>query len=113
MFTKDEVTVTLDEEMSQGNVITLVLETPDGPIELMGYVTDLNQKELRVQQVHIQGAGAPPVTSVKLQVMAEAVMEALHVDTVQIQGAARSSGANPGRTPRPFRFFRQLPVKGH
>ncbi|WP_420723157.1 hypothetical protein [Hwanghaeella sp. LZ110] len=106
MFTEKDIIVKYSEDMSAGDVVTLELQTPEGSLILMGNVTRFGRGVLLVEQVHIESVGASPMNRKKLNVMAAVVMEELDVNTIEIQGAVRTSGANPGRRPKPFPFDR-------
>src|SRR6185437_1860726 len=57
-------------------------------------------------RMHIQGAGANTLRTAGLIGLAHALMEALDVDQLYIEGASRTSGAGPGRHPAPVVFRR-------
>lgn len=54
--------------------------------------------------VHVQGPGANTFGPARLLRMARCMREKLGVDELHIEGAARTSGAGPGRRPRPLVF---------
>jgi hypothetical protein len=63
---------------------------------------------LRVDGLHAQDSRANAVGVGNLMVVAQAVMERMDLDGLVIKGATRSTGANPGRTPRELRFTRRF-----
>jgi hypothetical protein len=52
---------------------------------------------LRLLGVHIQGATANAIGTSNLRVLADAVMEKMDYDAIEVEGAIRTTGAGPGR----------------
>jgi hypothetical protein len=71
-------------------------------------------RSLILSGVHIQGddVKANELGVAGLRRMTQEAMEELGVDEIIIVGAVRTTGANPGRAPRPLRFTRKIPAPG-
>src|SRR5688500_18121847 len=67
-------------------------------------------RSLRLLHVHAPGANA--IGPGNLRSLAEVVMERLDFDALEIEGALRTTGASPGRRPRPLRFTRRPRAPG-
>jgi hypothetical protein len=65
-----------------------------------------------LRQLHVQGPGANAIGPGNLRSLAEVVMERLDFDALEIEGALRTTGASPGRRPRPLRFTRRPRAPG-
>ena len=55
--------------------------------------------DLTLRNLHIQGPGGNSVGSRYLRRLAQWTMDLVDVDELRIEGATRTSGANPGRRP--------------
>jgi hypothetical protein len=64
-------------------------------------------RTLRLIGLHIQGAAANAIGVANLRVLADAVMEKMDYDAIEIEGAIRTTGAGPGRRPGCLRFTRR------
>lgn len=53
---------------------------------------------------HVQGGGRSTLGHAELRRLADAVKGRLDVDELRVEGAIRTSGAGPGRRPRPLVF---------
>jgi hypothetical protein len=92
-------------EITTNDLFDVWLSNGHIEIELLGFV-DLNGSLVTLSGCHIQGPGPNTVGSSMLREISRWVMELLDVDEVRIEGAARTSGANPGRRPAPLVFRR-------
>lgn len=63
---------------------------------------------LMLRFVHVQDARPNAVGAANLAVIARALMETIGIDGLVVEGAVRTSGANPGRRPRVIRFTRRV-----
>src|SRR6185503_17753675 len=88
-------------------VATVLVTTPAGAIKVMAelYEEIGKRRVLRLIKTHIQ-TEIPPnaVGIVALRSIARAALEVLEYDEIYIEGAPRTTGANPGRRPRVLRF---------
>ncbi len=96
-------------ELSEGAVATALLETSVGTMLVMAEVV-LDGRCLALRALHMQGddVGINDVGVVGLRRAMREVMEELDVDEMVIEGSRRTTGAGPGRTPRPLRFARNV-----
>jgi hypothetical protein len=96
-------------EQSEGAVATATIETAVGTIMVMAEVA-LEGRCLTLRGVHVQGedVGVNELRVVGLRRLIQEVMEDLDVDEIVIEGSVRTTGAGPGRTPRPLRFARKV-----
>jgi hypothetical protein len=62
---------------------------------------------LRGLHMHAESAGANVVGAANLRVLADMIMERMDYDELIVEGAIRTSGANPGHRPRQLRFTRR------
>jgi hypothetical protein len=63
---------------------------------------------LRGLHVHGVDVGVNELRVAGLRRMVREVMEDLDVDAIVIEGSVRTTGADPGRTPRLLRFARKV-----
>jgi hypothetical protein len=98
--------IELDTDGCDGEIVTANIHTPLGVVSIIGAL-DIEGRTLFVRNAHIQSqAGANDFGIAKLRVMAQAELERIDCDEVRIEGAARTTGANPGHRPGPLRFTR-------
>jgi hypothetical protein len=76
-------------------------------IEVIGRVT-IEERVLRIRQAHVQGAYPGALGRSGLNAIGRRLLEETDVDQVVIEGGARTTGRNPGRAPRPFRYPSRL-----
>ena len=74
--------------------------------EFVGLLT-FDGRRATLSSVHALGAGPNTMGNGALIALARDAMEFLDVDEIRIDGAARTSGAGPGRRPAPIVFRRQ------
>jgi hypothetical protein len=98
-------------EQSDENIVVARVTTTAGTILVMAEV-ELAGQSLILSGVHVQGddVKANEIGVPGLRRMIQEAMEELGVDEVVIVGAVRTTGAHPGRTPRPLRFTRKIPA---
>jgi hypothetical protein len=107
----DVTNVELVPDTSEGDIITIRVDTPAGQVRVMGDI-DIVGRVLIVRRAHIhseQGANAVGVAN--LRVIAEVVLERMDCDEARIEGATRTTGASPGHRPREIRFTRRSGAK--
>jgi hypothetical protein len=92
-------------EFGESDVVHIRLINDATEIQAMFYA-HLTGREAVFGRFDIQGAGPNTLGWVALRELAQAVMELLDVDELRIEGAARTSGASPGRRPTPLVFRR-------
>ncbi len=95
-----------DPDATEGDVVTITLGTPTGDVQIMAEL-DIEGRTLVLRNAHVDSNGGPwSVGIANLRMMASVVLEWMDCDEARIEGATRTTGANPGRTPRPFGFRR-------
>ena len=102
----DQITFEIDEA-SDHPVAFVAINTPDGLIEA---ATEFEERGniLVLVRFHIQsGFGSNGLGLARLRQLADAVMERMDYDAIEVEGAARTTGAGKGRIPRPLRFARR------
>lgn len=104
----DDITFELLDDMSSDPTVTIVIGTPQGQVFVMGdYKRDGGV--ITLSKVHIngeEGMSANVLGMSNLRVLARAALLKVDCHELCIEGATRTSGAGPGRTPRPLRFRR-------
>lgn len=111
-WTPEQITFEVIAEMTHHPVVTLEVQTPIGPLWFMGEPV-LVGRVMTARMVHAQGATPRSVGWVNLRAVADAVMVRMDLDGLVIEGAVRTTGACPGRRPRPLRFApRRAPAAG-
>ena len=93
----------VESDDSEGDVIAIRVGTPAGVVALMGEVA-IEGRTLIVRGVHIEGSGPNSVGATNLRAIAELVLERIDCDEARVEGAIRTTGANPGHRPRVLRF---------
>jgi hypothetical protein len=88
-------------------VVTIVVTTPAGPLSFMAQLS-MRGETMVLDGLHVQDSRANAIGIGNLMVLAQAVMEGMDLDGIVVNGAPRSTGANPGRTPRNLRFTRRV-----
>jgi hypothetical protein len=103
----DELSFDFRYELTFGQVVTVRIQTPAGAVFAMAEVeerwTDAGSNGFHMHaEAGRRALGAPNV-----RMLAQHVMEVMDYDEPVIQGAARTSGARPGRIPGRLRFSRR------
>lgn len=101
------IEITIDDDGTEDSVVTAHIETPYGEISVMADV-EISDRSIRLEGLHIGGGGANSFGSASLRDLVRSIMEQLDVDEIIVEGAVRTTGANPGRRPRPLRFTRAV-----
>ncbi len=97
-----------DDGSSEGDILTALVGTPAGVMVIMGEVEFAGRLViLRNAHIHIEGASANEVGMVNLRTVAAFVLERIECDEARIEGAVRTTGANPGHRPGVLRFTRR------
>ncbi|EAU40970.1 hypothetical protein FP2506_18819 [Fulvimarina pelagi HTCC2506] len=107
-MTADDIEIVLDPSLSDDPIFTAEIRTPLGSLDVMARVT-IEGRSLALDGTHIGGDPAKTWGPAALRNLAQAVMEKLDVDEIIVVGAVRTTGANPGRTPR-LRRLRRAPA---
>jgi hypothetical protein len=107
------MTIEIIRDQSDENIVVARIATGVGTILVMAEV-DLRDGVLTLSGVHVQGddVKANEIGVAGLRRIVREVMEELGVDEIVIVGSVRTTGANPGRAPRPLGFARKVPAQG-
>lgn len=107
--------VALVGDRSAGPVATLAIETPAGTLFVMGEPR-MEGRILHTGAIHVHGVGIGPndIGPAALRCLVDAVLTELDCDGLVVEGAVRTTGANPGSRTRPIRLARRTcPEVGH
>ena len=109
MWTADDIEIELEDELTDGQVVTARITTPAGVLLVMAEV-EQQGRELLLDRLHIHGETLRPneLGPHRLRQIAHALIEWMDVDAIIIKGATRTSGANRDNFPRSLRFTRKL-----
>jgi hypothetical protein len=99
----------LDDEATSDPVVTAVVATPNGLLRFMAEPQVVGST-LVLKGLHTFGVGvvANAVGPANLRVVADMVMERMGFDGIVVEGAVRTTGANPGHRPGRIRFARRV-----
>jgi hypothetical protein len=107
MWRPEDISFDFVDDLTSDPVVTVLVSTPGGTLRFMAEA-GMQGTTLVLRAVHAQDAHPNAVGTANLRVIARALMERLDIDGLIVEGAVRTSGANPGRRPRPVRFTRGL-----
>lgn len=109
----EDLTFDLDDDASDGQIVTVRIETPEGTLTVMAEVV-VNGRSLLSRGVHVGGpvARTGSIGARNLRVAVAAFLEWMDFDELVLEGAVRTTGANPGRRPRVLRFAGRHPDHG-
>ena len=107
MWASDELSFELLDDMTADPVVTIIVGTPHGTLRFMAE-PEIAGPTLILRGIHIQGATPNAVGAGNLKVLAQAVMERMELNGLVVEGASRTTGANPGRRPSILRFARRV-----
>ncbi len=86
-----------------GDVVRAELFDGVDAIEIIAGVY-IDKRRARLEMCHFQGEGSNLLGARRLMALARWAKGVLDVDELRIEGATRTSGACPGRRPRPLVF---------
>ena len=105
MWAVDQITFEIDAE-TDGSIAVVDVSTPAGLIKICAEL-HVSGRTLQVTGLHVQSELGPNAIGLNaLRVIAAAAMERMDFDAIEIEGAPRTTGANPGRRSKPLRFTR-------
>jgi hypothetical protein len=102
-----DISFEIVDDMSDDPVVTLRIATPVGPLTVMAEPA-MQGATLHLTRAHVQARGANTIGAWNLLVIARAVIEGMDLDGLVVEGALRTTGANPGHRPRALRFTRRV-----
>lgn len=96
--------VDFDPDLSDHPIIVVIVTTSAGRIEIMAEVSS-HERALTLKRTHVQSViGSNQIGLKSLRAIARMAMERMGYDEIIVEGAARTTGANPGRSSKPLRF---------
>lgn len=107
MWSTRDIAFEIIDDMTSHPVVTVLVATPDGTLTFMAE-PEQQGTTLILHAAHAQDGWANAVGHGNLMVPAQAVMERMELDGPVVEGALRTTGANPGRRPCPIRFTRRV-----
>jgi hypothetical protein len=98
----------ISDEDSDGDIVTVLVETPAGDIKIMAEVEiDEDRASLTARGVNIQSDALPNSIGLQnIRLLATWLLESLDGNEGIVEGAPRTTGAHPGHRPRTIRFSR-------
>jgi hypothetical protein len=106
-WSPEEISFDFRYELTFGQVVTVRIQTPAGFVFAMAEVEERG-RTLVLNGFHMHAeAGHRALGMSNLHMLAQRVMEVMDYDELVVQGAARTSGARPGRIPGRLRFSRR------
>jgi hypothetical protein len=108
MWGPQDIEVVLLDDLTDGDVATAEVVTPAGRLSVMAEVVVQGQTSV-LRDLHMHGAdvGSNAFGAERLPATVWAVMQYLEsYDVIVVEGAARTTGASPGRRPGRLRFAR-------
>ncbi len=106
-WTQGEIHIDIDDEACEGPITTIRVEARGAVLLVMGEIVE-DGNRLVVVRAHVMSIGVSPndIGLANLRQVARVVMEQGGYDEIVIEGAFRTTGAQPGRRPGPIRFAR-------
>jgi len=102
-----DVSFDMVDDLTSDPVVTIIVRTPDGRLRVMAE-PEMAGCTLILRRVHVQDAWPNAIGVANLKMLARVVMERMDVDGLVVEGAFRTTGANPGRRPDILRFSRRV-----
>ena len=111
IWQRHELQLDLDDVGSDHPVVTVVAYTPAGRLYAMAEPIRLG-RVLTLVGFHMHGewTAANTVGTANLMLLAQELMELMDVDELLVAAGLRTTGANPGKTPRRIRLTRKPPA---
>lgn len=107
MWSPEDISFDIVNDMTSDPVVTVVVSTPNGTLKFMAE-PEVQGSTLVLHGTHAQDARANAVGAGNLLILAQALMERMSFDGLVVEGAIRTTGANPGRRPRVLGFARHV-----
>jgi hypothetical protein len=101
-----DISFEIVDDMTDDPVVTVRVTTPVGVLMFAAEPVVMG-RTLLLRGTHVQDGRPNLVGASNLGVIAQALMEGMGFDELVVEGAVRTTGANPGRRPRLMRFARR------
>jgi hypothetical protein len=112
MWRAEDVSFVLLDDQTSDPVVTVEITVPGGRLLAMAEPLAIGRTlVLRGLHLHGEGIDANQVDIANPKVVAHVILERMNLDELVVEGADRTTGANPGRRPRPLRFARGVGPK--
>lgn len=108
-WTKTDIAIELHDDGTEDTIVTVEVWTPAGVMYILAEVSE-KAGELTLKGAHFSGLGPNQLGLGNLKVIAAVALDYGGYDAIVIEGATRTTGANPGHTPRRLRFPRSRSV---
>jgi hypothetical protein len=106
MWATDEIEIFIvDAEGGAAAVVMIEIVVPPGTIYLLGVVR-IDGETLRIDGAHVDGLHPGACGRSGLNAIGRKLLEVADVKKIIIQGSARTTGAKPGKAPKPIVFPR-------
>jgi hypothetical protein len=105
VWNTDSLSFVLVDDLTSDPVVTVIVQTPDGDLRFMAEII-MEGAVMTLRGFHVQDAQANAFGAGNLKVLARTMMERMNLDGLVVEGAARTTGANPARRPGILRFAR-------
>lgn len=109
-----DISLEMVDDMTDDPVVTLRISTPAGRLTFVAEPEERG-RTLILKGTHVQDARPNTIGMANLMVVAQALMEGMGFDGLEVEGAICTTWANPGHRPRLVRFARRVrppPVPG-
>jgi hypothetical protein len=101
MWDRDVIRVDIGDV--DGDVMIIEVTTPVGIVQIIGKVTRVG-RVLQVRGAHVDGLRGGALGRAGLNAIGRKLMEEADVDQIVTEGGTRTTGKNPERRPKVFRF---------
>ncbi len=106
-WTADQLSFEFLSDATDDPVVTIEIRFPAGTLLIMGEPEEQGRTLiLRGVHIHSEENGENSFGLVILRKIAKLAMERFDYDKIEIHGTRRTTGASPGRFPKPLRFTR-------
>ncbi len=104
----NEIAFRLDESLTVGRVWTFFVDVPGYMLKVMANEgeTSPDGKQITLSGVHMDGPGPNEIGVPNLRMIGDRFCEVFGYDELVVQGASRTTGASPERSPGHLRFKR-------
>jgi hypothetical protein len=107
MWAPGDIQFEIVDEDTDHPIVTIEISTPVGLVLVMAEAS-MEGQTLWLRGVHAQSDAGPNALGIaNLRLIADLALEKMGYDEIIVEGAIRTTGARPGRIPKPLRFTRR------